>query len=68
MGFYRLQNDYYFNRKRIVDMDIVNDVTSTRQSVITRVVIRFFDDIEDIYFFEVNTYYISSNVMKISVN
>ena len=25
-------------------------------------------DIEDIYFFEVNTKYISSNVMKISVN
>ena len=55
MGFYRLQNDYYFNRKRIVDMDVVNDVTSMRQSVITRVVIRFFNDIEDIYFFEVNT-------------
>ena len=26
------------------------------------------EDIEDIYFFEVNTKYISSNVMKISVN
>ena len=29
-------------RKRIVDMDVVDDVTCTRQSVITRVVIRFF--------------------------
>ena len=29
-------------RKRIVDTDVVNGVTSTRQSVITRVVIRFF--------------------------
>ena len=27
----------------IVDMDIANDVTHTRQSVITRVVIRFYD-------------------------
>ena len=30
-------------RKRIVDMDIANDVTHTRQSVITRVVIRLYD-------------------------
>ena len=28
-------------RKRIVDMDVVNDVTRSRQSIITRVVIRF---------------------------
>ena len=28
-------------RKRIVDTDVVNNVTSTRQSAITRVVIRF---------------------------
>ena len=28
-------------RKRIVDTDVVNDVTHTRQSVITRIVIRF---------------------------
>ena len=28
-------------RKRIADTDVVNDVTFTRQSVITRVVIRF---------------------------
>ena len=28
-------------RKRTVDTDVVNDVTCTRQSVITRVVIRF---------------------------
>ena len=30
-------------RKRMVDADVVNDVTCTRQSVITRVVIRFYD-------------------------
>ena len=41
MGFYRLQNDHYFKKKRTVDMNVVNDVTSTRQSLITRVVIRF---------------------------
>ena len=29
--------------KCIVDTDVVNDVTCTRQSVITRVVIRFYD-------------------------
>ena len=40
MGFFRLQNDNYFEKKRIVDSGVVNDVTSTRQSVITRVVIR----------------------------
>ena len=28
-GFYRPQNDHYFNKKRIVDTDVVNDVTST---------------------------------------
>ena len=33
--------DNISSRKRIADMDVVNDVTSTRQSVITRVVIRF---------------------------
>ena len=33
--------DNILMRKRIVDMDVVNDVTFTRQSVITRVVIRF---------------------------
>ena len=41
MGFYRLQNDHYFYKKRIVDTDVVNYVTSTRQSVITRVGIWF---------------------------
>ena len=41
MEFYRLQNDQNFNIKRIVDTDVVNDVTQKRQSVITRVVIRF---------------------------
>ena len=39
-GFYRLQKEHYFNKK-IVDTDVVNDVTRLRQSVITRVVIRF---------------------------
>ena len=29
------------DKKRIDDMDVVNDVTDTRQSVITHVVIRF---------------------------
>ena len=47
MGFYRLLNDHYFNKKLTVDTDVVNDVTSTCHSVITRVVIRFYD-IEDI--------------------
>ena len=40
MGFYRLQNKHYFNKKSIVDMDVVNDATCTHQSVITRVVKR----------------------------
>ena len=30
--------------------------------------LKYLKEIEDIYFFEVNTEYISSNVMKISVN
>ena len=38
-GFYCLQN--ISRRKRIVYTDVVNDATSTCQSVITRVVIRF---------------------------
>ena len=33
--------DNISSRKRIVDTDVVNDVTSARQSVITRVAIRF---------------------------
>ena len=40
-GFYRLQNGQYFKEKIIVDTNDVNDVTSTRQSVITRVVMIF---------------------------
>ena len=43
MIFYRFHNDHYLTRKRIVDTDVVNDVTATRKSVITRVVIRFLD-------------------------
>ena len=30
MGFYHLQNVDYFSKKRIVDTDVVNDVTSTQ--------------------------------------
>ena len=41
MRFHRVQNEHYFNKKRIVDTDVVIDITSTRQGVITRVVIRF---------------------------
>ena len=40
MGFYRLQNENYFNKKRIIDMNVVDEVTCTRQSVTTRMVIR----------------------------
>ena len=40
MGFYCFQNKLYFNIKRIVDTDVVNDVSYRRQSVIIRVVIR----------------------------
>ena len=29
MEFYRLQNDHYFNKKRIFDTNVDNDVTST---------------------------------------
>ena len=43
MGFYCYQNEHYFIRKRIVDMDVVNDVAFMRKSVFTRVVIRFYD-------------------------
>ena len=41
MGLYCFQNRQYFKKKCIVDTDVVNDVVSTRQSVITGVVIRF---------------------------
>ena len=41
MEFYRLKMDSRSRRKRIDDIDVVNNVMSTRQSVITRVVIRF---------------------------
>ena len=36
-----MQNNPYLNKKRVVDTDVVNDVTSTRENIITRVVIRF---------------------------
>ena len=40
-NFTAFKNEHYFNEERIVDTDVVNDVTCTRQSVITRMVIRF---------------------------
>ena len=46
--FYRFQNGQYFKKKRIVVKDVVNDVTTARQSVITRVVIRFLHVWDDI--------------------
>ena len=39
MGFYRLQNEHYFNKKTHFGTDVVNDFTCMRQSVITREVI-----------------------------
>ena len=39
--FIAFKMDFISIRKHIVDMDVVTDVMSTRQSVITRVVIRF---------------------------
>ena len=42
MGFYHFQNEYYFNKKCIVDTVIVNDVTHMRQSIIKLVAILFF--------------------------
>ena len=39
LDFIAFKMDNISIRKRIVDTDVVNDVTSTRQSVITRVVI-----------------------------
>ena len=53
LEFDRLYNEHYFNMKTFVDTDVVNDV---------HICI-----IEDIYFFEVNIKYISSNVLKMSV-
>ena len=40
-GFIALKMDNISIRKRIVDMDVANDVMFKRQSVITRVVIWF---------------------------
>ena len=41
MDFIAFKMDNISRRKHIVDMDVVNDDTSTRKSVITPVVIRF---------------------------
>ena len=41
LDFIAFKMDNISIRKRIVDTDVVNDVTRSRQSVITRVVIRF---------------------------
>ena len=43
MGFIAFKMNIISLRKRIVDIEVVNDVTCTRQSVIVRVVIRFYD-------------------------
>ena len=43
MGFYRLKNEHFFSiRKRTNDVDVVNDATRLRLSVITHVVVGFF--------------------------
>ena len=39
MGFFCLKNEHFSVRKHIVDMDVVNYVTCTYQSVLTGVVI-----------------------------
>ena len=41
IDFIAFKLDNISGKKHIVDTDIVNDVTATRQSVITHVVIRF---------------------------
>ena len=41
LDFIALEMENISRRKRIVDTDAVNDVTSTRQSIITHVVIQF---------------------------
>ena len=41
LDFIALKVDNISRRKHIADTDVVNDVTYMRQSVITRVVIRF---------------------------
>ena len=41
MWFYRLQNEHYFTKERIVNADVVSDVTCMRQNDITRVVLGF---------------------------
>ena len=41
LDYIAFEIDNISSRKRIVDTDFVNDVTRSRQSVITRVVIRF---------------------------
>ena len=45
IGFYRLRSGHIFNEMKIyiVVTDVVNDVTYSRKSVITRVVMRFYD-------------------------
>ena len=41
--FIAFKNNIISLRKRIADMDVINDVTYTRQSVITRVSYDFYD-------------------------
>ena len=42
MAFHCLQNEHYFNEKTHCGTDVVNDLTCTRQSIITRVVYDFY--------------------------
>ena len=37
MEFYHFQNEYYFNKKCIIDMDIVNDVRCSDKNTIMHV-------------------------------
>ena len=41
LDFIAFKKEHYFIRKRIVDTDVDNDVARSRQSVITRVLMRF---------------------------
>ena len=50
IGFYRLQTEHYFNKKRIVDTDVVNDLSCLSPSVITHVIIRSYDFCDDVIY------------------
>ena len=42
MGYYRHQNEQNFSKNLLVGTVVVNDVTSTRQNLITRVFLQCF--------------------------